>query len=336
MVFYFYSHTYCQYGGSNVFSPVGDLLQLRLADYGEAIQTFSILAYLRSATYNPRPTLEGLFKQHHDHLTKLPTISFHRKLRKVKIDFESRATNAEDEESRRYSLDATNAAMQEFITILPLLEKRLKKSDDFDYPCFVTDATRLLTQGFASEDEIRLVSAQAREQWKAERATKSPWELLEIDWDKFHPKAREILDEPFYWDCANDFAPHGNDTGADLLADYCKWVRLNRQASPMTFLSRLFAGWGIVPIDWNLTDEEEVRELMETKGTEVFLSNQAIVALAFAVLKVKGKCPHEVADMALKALQRDGFAFMEDRMEEKNKVLHREAIAKMRAKLQRR
>ena len=104
----------------------------------------------------------------------------------------------------------------------------------------------------------------------------------------------------------------------------------------MTFLSRLFAGWGIVPIDWNLTDEEEVRKLSETKGIELSVSNQAIVALAFAVLKVKGKCPQEVSDMALKALQRNSFAFMEDRMEEKNKVLHREAIARMRAKLQRR
>ena len=101
------------------------------------------------------------------------------------------------------------------------------------------------------------------------------------------------------------------------------------------FLNRLFSGWGIVPIDWNLTDEGEVRRLMETKGIELSVSNEAIVALAFAVLKVKGECPQEVSEMALKALHRDSYAFMEAGMEEKNQKLHREAIAKMRAKLER-
>ena len=126
-----------------------------------------------------------------------------------------------------------------------------------------------------------------------------------------------------------------NDTGADLLANYQKWVKRNPDVSPLVFLNRLFSGWGIVPIDWNLTDEGEVRKLMETKGIEVSVSNEAIVALAFAVLKVKGECPQDVSDMALKALQRDRYGFMDAGMEEKNQKLHREAIAKMRAKLER-
>ncbi len=126
-----------------------------------------------------------------------------------------------------------------------------------------------------------------------------------------------------------------NDTGADLLADYQKWVKRNPDVSPLVFLNRLFSGWGIVPIDWSLTDEGEVRKLMETKGIEVSVSNEAIVALAFAVLKVKGECPQDVSDMALKALQRDRYGFKDAGMEEKNQKLHREAIAKMRAKLER-
>jgi hypothetical protein len=34
-----------------------------------------------------------------------------------------------------------------------------------------------------------------------------------------------VLDDPFFWQEADDFAPHGNDTGADLLADYRPWRR---------------------------------------------------------------------------------------------------------------
>lgn len=318
-----------------VYSPIGDLLELRLDDYREAITSFHIEAYLRSATYNPLPTLEGLFKQYHAYLEKLPKITFHRKLGRVTIEFESKARTAEDEESRRVSVETTNAAMREFTTILPLLEKRLKKSDDFDYARFISDANRLLANGFSSEEEIQSIQAQAKEKRRVERAAKNPWELLEIDWSKFHARARDILDDPFFWDCADDFAPHGNDTGADLLADYRKWVKRNSDVSPLVFLNRLFSGWGIVPIDWNLTDEGEVRKLLETKGIELSVSNEAIVALAFAVLKVKGECPQEVSEMALKALHRDSYGFMEAGMEEKNQKLHREAIATMRAKLER-
>jgi uncharacterized protein YfeS len=164
-----------------------------------------------------------------------------------------------------------------------------------------------LTHGFRSLKEAAAVSAQSKEKRLAEDATKSWWEVMEIDWHKFHPKARETLDDPFYWECGDDFAPHGNDTGADLLADYQKWIKRNPSTSPMVFLNRSFAGWGIVPIDWNITDESEVKNLVETKRMELAVSNEAIIALAFAVLKVNGECPAELSDLALKALQRDSY-----------------------------
>ena len=121
-----------------------------------------------------------------------------------------------------------------------------------------------------------------------------------------------------------------------MLVEYQKWVKRNPDASPLTFLSRLFGSWGIVPIDWDVTDEEGVRKLAETKGTELSVCNEAMVALAFAAMKVKGECPTEVVDLALKALQRESYGFMEDGMEEKTQKLHGEAIGKMRAKLARR
>jgi hypothetical protein len=104
MEIFFYSHGYNQYGGSNIYSPIGNLLELRLDDYGEAITSFHIEAYLRSATYNRRPTLEASFEKHHRHLEMLPKITFLRRLRRVTLDFESKVTTAEDEASRRVSV----------------------------------------------------------------------------------------------------------------------------------------------------------------------------------------------------------------------------------------
>ena len=99
----------------------------------------------------------------------------------------------------------------------------------------------------------------------------------------------------------------------------------------MAFLDRLLARWGMVPIDWNVTDEAEVRQLQAAKPIELHLCNEAMVALAFAVLKVKGECPSEVSDLALKALQHDSYSFQEDGT---TKILDKEATAKMRAKLE--
>ncbi len=336
MEFFFFSRWHNKYGGSNVYSPIGNLLELRLDRYGEAIQTFEFEAYLRNATYKRFRTMLGLYTQHHEYLTKLPKIAFHRKRKKLRIEFESKVMTAEEEESRSWTIETINAAAREFVTILPLIERRLKKSDDFDYARFMADATRLLTQGFASEEEVAAICAQAKEKRLAERAKKNWWEQGDVEWDKFHPTARIILDDPFFWDCADDFAPHGNDTGADLLADYQEWAKRNAHAPPMTFLDRLFASWGIVPIDWNLTDENEIMKSAEMQQMELSVSNEAIIALAFAILKVKGECPGDVSDLALKALERDSYDFIEDGMTENNKELHRSAIAKMRAKLERR
>ena len=319
-----------RYGWSTVYSPIGDLLQVQLADYGSAIETFLIVAYLLSAPNTPPPTPE-----YHEYLATLPKVAFQRKRKRVRIEFVSTTRTGEDDESNRFSVEATNAAMVELSTLVPMIEKRLKRGDDFDYARFIADSTQVLLRGFASEEEIAGISVEARQKRMAALATKNWWESADIDWDKYDPKARAILDDAFFWDCADDFAPHGNDTGADLLVDYCKWAKRNPQASPMAFLGRLFTRWGIVPIDWSLTDEEEVRKVKETKGMELSVSNEAIVALAFAVIKSKGECPTDVSDLALRALQRDSYAFIEDGMTDKNKELHRAAIAKMTAKLER-
>ena len=77
MKIYFFIRAYNAYGGGSVvYSPICDLLELRLGNYGEAIQTFDWLAYLRSATYIQYHTMEGLYRQHHEYLAKLPKLVF--------------------------------------------------------------------------------------------------------------------------------------------------------------------------------------------------------------------------------------------------------------------
>jgi uncharacterized protein YfeS len=118
----------------------------------------------------------------------------------------------------------------------------------------------------------------------------SPWERLGIDWRDFHPNARRILDDPFYWEEANDFSPHGNDTGADLLSDYRTWSSAHPAGDPLAFLRGLVASWGFA-VD-------------STDPTFRAVSDEAAVALAFAELKIRGVCRPAVAEFAKQAVQR--------------------------------
>ena len=123
----------------------------------------------------------------------------------------------------------------------------------------------------------------------------------------------------------DDFAPHGNDTGSDVLEEYCSWQKRNRTASPLRFLDKLFKSWDVQPIPWSLRDKAEVERLEKEEPIPIGLCNEASVALAFAVIKCRGECPSEVAEIALAGLDR--FDLVDDREEWKT------SSTKMRATL---
>jgi uncharacterized protein YfeS len=118
----------------------------------------------------------------------------------------------------------------------------------------------------------------------------SPWERLGIDWRDFYPDARKILDDPFYWEEANDFSPHGNDTGADLLSDYRRWLGRHPSDDPLDFYHNLIAQWGVSPDD----TDPFIRSALDEAG----------VALAFAELKLRANCRPSAATLARQAVQR--------------------------------
>ena len=158
--------------------------------------------------------------------------------------------------------------------------------------------------------------------------------IAEIDWSHYHPKAKEILDDPFFWDCADDLAPHGNDTGADLLDDYRRWDKRNRTRSPLDFLDRLLARWDIKPIPWSVTDKEAVRKLHRDDPIALSVCNESAIALAFAVLKMRAECAADVIQVALAGLARTAIVVKASRLSDANKVSLDDAIAKMKDKLE--
>ena len=146
-------NTYDTYGGSFLYSPFGDLLTLHLGEYGSAIEEIEIVANLRSKSRRFHSTLEELFDQFHKYIESLPRITFHRKLKRVKIKFLSEHFTAEDEGERNPSVEKRSVAAQEVAAVLPLLRKRIKASDEFDLERFLADVSEILATKIDTMEE---------------------------------------------------------------------------------------------------------------------------------------------------------------------------------------
>lgn len=326
-------NTYNSYGGSSLYSPIGDLLALHLGEYGSAVEEIEFVAYLRSKSRRFRPTLEELFDQFHKSIESLPRIAFRRKLKRMKIEFLSDHFTAEVAEDRSPSLEKRSLAVQEVAAVLPLLRKRIKSSDEFDLEGFLADASEILATEIDTLEEWEKIGEAATQKRLAIRATKSPWELLEIEWEQFHPQARDVLDDSFFWESANDLAPNGSDTGFDLLEDFRRWHKRHPKTSPLKFLEGLMTSWDIEPIDWLVTDDNMVRRLDKEQAIPLRVCNETAISLAFAVIKMRGTCPPEVIEYALAALTRTEMLVAGSTLNDDVKAKWEVAIGKMRKKL---
>jgi uncharacterized protein YfeS len=214
------------------------------------------------------------------------------------IDIASKLMDGKDWElNRGLSLPLFKAAVAETIAALALLAQRLTAKDDFDLEAFLAHCRDAQSRIPSTPEELAELAEVCKTRRAARLAAMSPWERLAIDWRDFHPDARRILDDPFFWEVSNDFAPNGNDTGADLLADYRKWLKRNPVGDPVAFYQQLVRRWGF--------------HLESSGDTARSVMDEAAVALAFAEFKLRAECRPEVASLALAAIQRQRTQAME-------------------------
>nr|HEX4313006.1 hypothetical protein [Kofleriaceae bacterium] len=129
--------------------------------------------------------------------------------------------------------------------------------------------------------------------WRAERLLRDrahsaddPWATLGLDWSEFHPQAREILDDPFFWDSVDPNAPVGNDTGADVLAQYREWRQKRKSPANATqMVDALLASWSV-------GDSGQTRD-------------EAFIGLAFAQAMIDGRVTREVIECGILAVDNE-------------------------------
>lgn len=336
--------TFLRGGGLSPFSYIDNLLNTRLAKtYGAAVTTIEIYPRL-PVPERLRPSSDNYFDRWQKSLEELPCLAFRRKLKRLELAFCSQHFNAAEMDDwdqwnngkriiPKFGIEAIRLAGDEVKEALQLIRKRIKPSDDFEAVRFLADAEAAFNSTPASMKDWHALAKIAEKQHKAVHDAQGPWEQLDINWSEFHPKSREVLDDPFYWDCLDDIAPHGNDTGAELLEDFQKWNKRNSKKSPLEFLEKMSKKMGIGRFDWSVTEKNEVLKIDKKRSVEMGIANETAIALAFAVLKMRTSCPLDVVHIANCALERTSIIVKASGLKDKIKAEWDAGIKRMTAKL---
>lgn len=286
-----YFSTYNAHGGHNTLTLIGDYLLLGDPMFGDAIAEIEVIMHFRSDD-SPRKTLEAMYDSFHARLAELPKITFRRKKKEVEISFHSTLLTARElERSRELSLDLFRDGCREVVENLKLLRKRIRKDDSFDFPQFESLLDERVESLPLTLDELATIQSKIKSRREAASAALTDWEKTGIDFDEFHPDARVVLSDAQLWDVCDEWAPNGNDTGADILELYRGWWKRNGSTSAEIFFKQLMDEWEVaVPPDPH-----------DEYSTHTY--HQAIVGLAFAQLKLHAKCEPRIASIALKSLK---------------------------------
>ena len=87
-----------------------------------------------------------------------------------------------------------------------------------------------------------------------------------------HPRARELMAEAFFWDCADEEAPFGSDEGHDAYHEFREWRRRNKKKPLTDCLAWIMQGEDLESYDDELCSHEAVALALE-KPAEAFLAD---------------------------------------------------------------
>jgi uncharacterized protein YfeS len=300
-----YTRSARTFGGNTTYFLVGEYLKTGLGTYGSAIATIELTACFSGGKIGHSSLKPAYDRFHSDYLPSLPACKFYRKKAKIEIAYETRVTDAHFLERRGFlSVDYFSQAMTEAADKLHLVDTKLKRTDEFDLFQFHQHVNDLVNCAPHSDDELRELKSRLESERQKRIAALGPWERLDIKWDDFHPTARVLLNDPFLWNCVNDYAPHGNDTGADLLAAFKKWNKSHSTEPAFAMAVSLLKKWGIPSIEYSTTSEVDVMRLMQNDSITLQVTNESMIAVAFASIKHRGCCDEPTLKYALNAIAR--------------------------------
>lgn len=297
--------TFNSFGGGSTFGSVIALVERHEGSFGTALKEIELNLYFKSnlpfSKQGVDPSLEDCYDEfHNQQCAKLPIRRFMRKKRKLKIEALADFATAEEASglSRPWNLEWQAAALDMLIRELEMCRSKFKATDDFDLDEFLTWLQSQHDHLPKTQDEAEQLDQRRRDKDDEARAQMDDWELLGLDWEDYHEAARDIVADPRLWSRGHDFAPNGNDNGADLFESFrsekSRWARGGGKA----FFRNLARDWGFDP---DAQPDDSIGYQMKREAT---------IGLAFAFLKLVGYCPEWLAEATIRTIE-DYKAYLE-------------------------
>ena len=290
-------HTFNSYGASWVFRPLISLFEIEEKSFGSAVIEVQLVVSFRSKSsfknQNVNRSLGRLYADFHSHLAKLPKRSFFRKKRTLSIELcagfavaEEIKPNTREEykiRNEKYFYEYNLNLLDQLIEQIKACRSKFKERDDFDFEAFLNwiESLRHKMPDNKADADLIIESWEIKKKEAFEQM--SDWEKLGLDWKEYHPTARNIISDPRLWNVAHDFAPNGNDTGADIL-EMLREVKNRKSLTSDGGKTFYKATWR----DWGFSDPSP---LWPDDSTDYHVHRELIVGLAFAFVKLKGGCP---------------------------------------------
>lgn len=299
MQFIILRKTYDSFGFCPTLHECGRRMARSFGEVAFGLATMEVVAWCETAV-STRPGLEGLRARFRQEIPRTPIARFEPTRQRIRLAYESNVALALVGDRHQLAPEALGEFFREFVSILASLRSTLMRKPGLDYEGFL-EAVRMTEvsvctlgteeSGLPPKTETRVITAGP---W---------WERFGIDWSQYHPQAREILDDPFYWDPANDDSPHAAVAGAGFLADLRRWRAKHPADSPWDFLVKQFRQVGCLG-RFNEFRATDPSDYVPRDSHIAEWHDRDVIALAFALLKVEGICDRKVGTAALQALAR--------------------------------
>jgi len=301
--------TFKTYGGGVIFQPLEALVYLEDENFGSALSEIVLtLQFNSSLPFEKQRAHESLRSSYDDFntFTEKPKITFRRK--KAVLEITSKADFASSEEvmprsksgyklrNETYFRDWNLSALAILRAQMIASKSKFKKTDDFNFDDCLECITSLSKKLPATKTEADLLVQKFIQRRALDRSKLSDWELLDEDWSDYHATARDVVPIPELWSISNEFAPNGNDTGADVLdffEEEKSSIRKSKDNGKTVFQEMWDQMWGesIPEPDGNYDD-------LKLNDYRKF-----VVGFAFAFLKHLGCCPEWLKIEALKHIR---------------------------------
>ena len=126
-----------------------------------------------------------------------------------------------------------------------------------------------------------------------------------------HPNFVEYFSEEFYYDCADDEAPFGNDNGADTLYELEDLFKSGDYEGKIFTLPKRIVSeiWDFHYLKPDNFSKKKITELIEKDEYSLIATDQVIIAVALGEIKITGKIKQKLKELALNAMKRQKIVF---------------------------